>query len=138
MLCNTIKSLKPPAKGRTEVSDTKRAGLRFRLSSSGKAVWMYEKRVKGGPKRKHTLGAWPEPISLSRARALALEIEAEAAQGIDRVALAYEEQLAKEVAQSSALSVIQVQNGDGRLNTHSLMFSIGPWANCASLTCKEP
>jgi hypothetical protein len=54
-----LRSLKPPNAGRIEVSDTKRKGLRFRLSSKGKAVWMYEKRVKGGPKRKHTLGTWP-------------------------------------------------------------------------------
>ncbi len=80
-----LKALKAPTSGRIEVSDTKRAGLRFRLSASGNAVWMYEKRVKGGPKRKHTLGAWPEPVSLSQARAMALEIEAEAAKGIDRV-----------------------------------------------------
>jgi hypothetical protein len=73
-----LKSLKPPASGRLEVSDTKRVGLRFRLSASGRATWMFEKRVKGGPKRKHTLGVWPEPTSLSQARAIALEIEAEA------------------------------------------------------------
>jgi integrase len=103
-----LRALKPPASGRKEYSDTKRAGLRFRLSSSGNAVWMYEKRVKGGQKRKHTLGAWPEPVSLSQARAMALEIEAEAAQGIDRLALAEEARIAKESARSSALSVRQV------------------------------
>jgi integrase len=103
-----LKSLKAPSVGRLEVSDTKRAGLRLRLYATGKAIWMYEKRVKGGPKRKHTLGAWPEPVSLKRARALALELEAEAAQGIDRVALNVAEQLEREAAQSSALSVRQV------------------------------
>ncbi len=103
-----LKSLKAPSVGRLEVSDTKRAGLRLRLYATGKAIWMYEKRVKGGQKRKHTLGAWPEPVSLTRARALALELEAEAAQGIDRVALNVAEQLEREAAQSSALSVRQV------------------------------
>lgn len=103
-----LKSLKPPESGRLEVSDTKRVGLRFRLSASGKSVWMYEKRVKGGLKRKHTLGAWPEPVSLSQARAMALEIEAEAARGIDRVAIAEADKLAAEAAKSSALSVRQV------------------------------
>ena len=53
-------------------------------------VWMYEKRVRGGPKRKQTLVTWPV-VSLSEARSLALEIEAEASQGIDRVALQQEE-----------------------------------------------
>ena len=103
-----LKSLENPEHGRLEVSDTRRPGLRFRLSASGKASWMYEKRVKGGIKRKHTFGAWPTPVSLSAARAMALEIEAEAAQGIDRVATAKAERLEKEVAKSRALSVREV------------------------------
>lgn len=100
----------PPDEGRIEVSDTERKGLRFRLSSSGKAVWMYEKRVKGGPKRKHTLGEWPKPVSLSDARARALEIEAEAAQGIDRIAIAEqqrEEQRRKQSSEHSVEEIIQ-------------------------------
>lgn len=105
-----LRSLKPPETGRLEVSDVKRVGLRFRLSASGKATWMYEKRVKGGLKRKHTLGTWPEQVSLSAARAMALEIEAEAAKGIDRVAIAQAEKLAVEAARSKALSVRQVLN----------------------------
>lgn len=48
---------------------------------------MYEKRVHGGPKRKHSLGTWPA-ISLATARSVALEIQAEAERGIDRVAIA--------------------------------------------------
>lgn len=115
-----LKSLKPLASGRLEVSDTKRAGLRFRLSSTGKAVWMYEKRVRGGPKRKHTLGSWPEPLSLSQARSMALEIEAEAAQGIDRIALAEAETLAAEVAQSTAQSIRQVLDAYDKLHLSSL------------------
>jgi integrase len=115
-----LKSLKAPDTGRLEVSDSKRAGLRFRLSATGKAVWMYEKRVKGGPKRKHTLGAWPEPVGLSQARSMALEIEAEAARGIDRVALAEAELLATEAAQSTALSVRQVLNVYDKLHLSSL------------------
>lgn len=103
-----LKSLKAPDKGRIEVSDTKRVGLRFRLSSSGRASWMFEKRVKGGTKRKHTLGAWPEPVSLGAARAMALEIEAEAARGIDRVEIARAERISAESAKSKALSVRQV------------------------------
>lgn len=66
---------------------------------------MYEKRVKGGLKRKHTFGAWPEPVSLSDARALALEIEAEAAKGIDRVLIAQAAQIEAETAKVNALSV---------------------------------
>jgi integrase len=103
-----LKSLKPPASGRLEVSDTKRVGLRFRLSASGRTAWMFEKRVRGGQKRKHTLGAWPEPVSLAQARAMALEIEAEAAKGIDRIEAAQSEKFARESAKSKALSVRQV------------------------------
>lgn len=46
---------------------------------------MFEKRIKGGVKRKHTLGHYPT-ISLAKARELALALEAEATLGIDRVA----------------------------------------------------
>lgn len=91
-----------------EVSDTRRPGLRFRLSSSGKATWMFEKRIKGGAKRKHTFGSWPDPISLATARSMALEIEAEAARGIDRVAIARSNKLQAEAAKSAALSVRDV------------------------------
>jgi integrase len=103
-----LESLTPPEAGRLEVSDTERKGLRFRLSSTGKAVWMYEKRVKGGPKRKHTLGQWPKPVGLSEARKMALEIEAEAAQGIDRIANAEAERREKKRLQASTLTVSQV------------------------------
>lgn len=92
-----LKSLTPPEAGRIEVSDAKRKGLRFRLSASGRGVWMYEKRIKGGSKRKFTLGPWPA-VSLADARAQALELEAEAARGVDRVA----EQRAAEVEAEAA------------------------------------
>ena len=105
-----LKTLKPPSEdvGRIEVSDTGRPGLRFRLSSSGRASWVFEKRVKGGAKRKHTFGAWPEPITLAMARSMALEIEAEAVRGIDRVAIAKADKLAEEAAKSSQLTVRKV------------------------------
>ena len=115
-----LKSLEAPASGRLEVSDTKRVGLRFRLAASGRASWMFEKRVKGGLKRKHTLGGWPEPVSLSQARALALEIEAEAARGVDRVAIAESDRLNAETARSKALSVRQVLEIYDRLHLSGL------------------
>lgn len=115
-----LKSLKPPEFGRLEVSDTERKGLRFRLSSSGKAVWMYEKRVKGGPKRKHTLGAWPKPVSLSDARSRALEIEAEAGQGIDRIAIAEEQLRANKHRQASLMTVREVIEVYDNLHLSSL------------------
>lgn len=114
-----LRSLKAPDTGRIEVSDTKRKGLRFRLSSKGKAVWMYEKRVKGGLKRKHTLGTWPA-VSLSNARATALEIEAEAAQGIDRVVNAETQRLEIEAARAGLSTVQQVIDFYNKLHLSNL------------------
>lgn len=108
-----LKSLKAPESGRVEISDTKRLGLRLRHYAptvafpKGKAVWMYEKRVKGGKKRKHTFGNWPT-ITLSDARAKALELEAEAAQGVDRIAIAKQEQLEAEAASAGLTTVREV------------------------------
>ena len=87
-----------------EYSDTKRAGLRFRISCTGRATWLYEKRVKNGPKRRHTLGTWPA-VGLSEARAKALELEAEASKGIDRVAIAETNRKAAELAAASVVTV---------------------------------
>lgn len=115
-----LRSLTPPEAGRLEVSDTERRGLRFRLSASGKAVWMYEKRVKGGPKRKHTLGAWPRPVSLSEARARALEIEAEAGRGVDRIALAEAELRASKHLRDNILTVREVFEVYDRLHLSNL------------------
>ena len=80
-----LKSLKPSDK-RIEVSDTVRRGLRFRLTPTGHATWSYEKRVKGGEKRKHALGEYPL-VGIKEARQLAAEIQVEADAGIDRVVL---------------------------------------------------
>lgn len=115
-----LRSLKPPETGRLEVSDQKRVGLRFRLSASGKATWMYEKRVKGGEKRKHTFGAWPEPISLSVAREMALELEAEAARGIDRVSDARAAKVVAEANAAAAMSTREVLDLYTKLHLSSL------------------
>ena len=104
-----IRNIDAPAAGRLEVSDAKRPGLRLRVSPQGKKVWMFEKRVKGGSKRKHTLGTWPG-VSLADARAIALEIEVEAGRGIDRVADERTKKLADEAARASMLSVREVIN----------------------------
>lgn len=90
-----LESIKRPQDGRLTFSDTLRPGLHLRVGTQ-KASWMYEKRVKGGRPRKHTLGAYctwtasgqrgPIKMTLGQARALALEIDAESSKGIDRVA----------------------------------------------------
>ena len=102
-----LRNLKPPDEGRIEVSDTKRKGLRMRVSAKGGYVWMYEKRVKDGPKRKHTLGSWPA-LSLADAREVALEIEAEARRGVDRIAIANQRKLDAEASKASTSSIQQV------------------------------
>ena len=95
-----LRSVKTPDTGRLEISDTKRKGLRFRLSNTGSAVFMYEKRIKGGPKRKHTLGSWPG-YTLSQARADTLTLEVEAAQGIDRIKISEEKKISDQNKQKS-------------------------------------
>ena len=79
-----LRSLKPPTKGRTVITDTERAGLRFRITASGSASFLLEKKIKGGKRRAFTLGTYPN-MSLAAARAEALRIEIEAQSGVDRI-----------------------------------------------------
>nr|WP_171116871.1 tyrosine-type recombinase/integrase [Ruegeria sp. HKCCA5463] len=79
---------------------------------------MYEKRVKGGAKRKHTFGTYctwsatgkreDGAIGLGEARALALEIEAEAARGFDRVLEAQQARRDQERAAATAQTLQDV------------------------------
>ena len=100
-----LKSLKPPEAGRLEISDTRCIGLRFRLSAHGKATWIYEKRIRGGKKRKFPLGTWPKPTTLSKARETAFEILVEANKGIDRIEVAEREQQRLKAEQASLTTV---------------------------------
>lgn len=100
-----LKSLRPDPDKRIEISDTKCPGLRFRLTSNGRATWMFEKRVKDGPKRKHTLGVWPAALGLSDARKVAREIAVGADKGIDRIA---EREAAKARAAEEAAKLVTV------------------------------
>ncbi len=100
-----LKSLDPPEVGRIEISDAQCVGLRFRLSSKGKATWVYEKRIRGGRKRKFALGTWPKPTSLSEARKMAFEILVEANKGIDRIDIAERERRERLTEQASLTTV---------------------------------
>jgi integrase len=102
-----LRNLNPPESDRLEISDTQRKGLRIRISPTGSKVWMFEKRVKGGPKRKHTIGTWPA-VSLAEAREIALEIEAEARRGVDRVALEQERRQEAEAAKAGLSTIREV------------------------------
>ncbi len=115
-----LRSLTLPESGRIEVSDTKRTGLRFRLYASGKATWMYEKRIKGGVKRKHTFGTWPEQVSLSDARKMALELELEASKGIDRVENARRQKTDAERAKAQVKTLRSVLDAYSELHLSTL------------------
>lgn len=95
-----LRAVKPPATGRTVLSDTEREGLRFRLTSNGRASWLFQKQVKGGQRLGITLGSYPA-MTLSQARAAAIEIQIEAERGIDRIAMA---KAAKAQAEAEALA----------------------------------
>jgi len=114
-----VESIAPPESGRIEVSDTHRLGLRLRVSANGKKVWVFEKRIKGGPKRKHTLGPYPT-ISLSDARSRAAELELEALRGIDRVEAEREERAAAAHRKLHARTVEEVLNAYSRLHLQNL------------------
>lgn len=112
-----LESVKPPAAGRDTYSDTARPGLHLRVGQR-KASWVFEKRIKGGNKRKHTLGtycAWGTDgkriegtVSLADARRAALDIEGEAVRGIDRIAEAKAARIAAESAAASIKTVEEV------------------------------
>lgn len=103
-----LKTVQPPEDGRIEIADAKRPGLALRVYSNGRRVWMYEKRVKGGKKRKHTLGEYPRPVSLADARREAQDIAAEAARGHDRIKSAGDARKAADAAAASKVSVRDV------------------------------
>ena len=115
----TIESLDLPKVGRIEIADTVRTGLRLRVASTGRKSWVFEKRVKNGPKRKITLGTYPA-LSLANARKRANEIEVEAQQGIDRVEVAKEERLAKEAAKAALVPVREVLEAYNALHLSKL------------------
>lgn len=71
---------------RYDVADSKRVGLRLRVSTAGVKTWVFVKRIRGeSVLRSHTLGRFPA-ISLSEAREKALTLEKEAVEGVDRKA----------------------------------------------------
>ena len=118
-----LKSIPIPETGRVEGRDTKRPGLTLRIYASGRKVWHFEKRVKGGPKRKHKLGEYPQPVGLSQARALALDIASTANKGIDEAAEAKEAKLREEAAR--ALRDKIARSIRDLAQTERLVFSVG-------------
>jgi len=78
-----ISSLKAPASGRIEVSDTRCVGLALRVAASGAKSWCFRFRVRGAasPSRV-TLGTYPD-IGLGKAREQASAMRSTVAAGGD-------------------------------------------------------
>lgn len=114
-----VDGLSPPQQDRLEISDTVRLGLRLRVAPTGRKVWLYEKRVKGGVKRKHTLGPYPQ-VRVSDARKLAAELELEAMRGIDRIEETRRSKDKEEAARLSRASVRDVLDSYEQLHLSTL------------------
>lgn len=100
---------------RFDVSDSLRVGLRIRVSPAGNKTWMFEKRIRGGQLRSHTLGRFPV-ISLSEAREKAIVLEKEAMEGKDRKAISSKNQTVREVlTEYDAAHLFQLRTRKERL-----------------------
>jgi len=89
------------------------------VTPAGGKTWIYEKRIKGGPKRKHTLGPYPQ-VSISSARTQAAELELEAIRGLDRVSEEHKAKLEAEEKRLSRTSVSEVLAVYDRLHLKNL------------------
>ncbi|HEY6335066.1 MAG TPA: Arm DNA-binding domain-containing protein, partial [Alphaproteobacteria bacterium] len=81
-----LATVKPPATGRLQITDTEAPGLMFRLTGKGIASWSIRYRPKGAMRRRATYGTYPS-IKLADARQRAKDIDAAAGKGIDLVEL---------------------------------------------------
>ncbi|WP_407492065.1 tyrosine-type recombinase/integrase [Pseudooceanicola sp. MF1-13] len=105
-----VRSAKAEVGQRLDISDEAQRGLRLRVSPDPsrpdgmRRVWAAEVRVKAGPKRKITLGEYPE-MSLAAARNLAAEIRVEARNGIDRIGEAEKARAAKAADEARKVTV---------------------------------
>jgi integrase len=74
-----LRSVKPPAAGRIEISDTRCAGLAFRITAANVKSWSFRFRATGRLLRA-TIGHYPA-IGLTAARAVADKMRSEVASG---------------------------------------------------------
>jgi len=74
-----LRSVKPPAAGRLEISDARCAGLVFRITANGAQSWSYRYRSAGRVMRA-TIGTYPA-IGLAGARSAADDMRREVAKG---------------------------------------------------------
>jgi len=65
-----VRALKPPATGRTEITDTRCRGLVLRVTITGEKSWAFRYRTPAGRSMRFTIGKYPD-IGLADARAAA-------------------------------------------------------------------
>jgi integrase len=83
---STIKGLRPPANGRTEIADLRCAGLAFRITAAGIRSWCFRFRdPQSGKDARSTIGHYPD-ISLGDARTAADALRAKVATGVNPIA----------------------------------------------------
>ena len=105
-----IRSINPDSLRRIEICDTERVGLRFRMSPTGHASWIYQKKIKGGKRRGCKMGTYPI-MSLKEARSSALLMQIDAERGIDSVQLEKDNKKfleAKRLAEKSVLDILNL------------------------------
>jgi len=88
LTARTLATIKPPATGRLDLTDSDVPGLKFRMTQNGVSTWSLQVRI-GGEKRRFTIGKYPT-VGLSEARERARELRAEAKQGRDPIRQARE------------------------------------------------
>jgi hypothetical protein len=107
-----IRSIPPPAQGRTEIADLKATGLAFRVTSTGLRSWCFRFRdPKSGKTSRATIGPYPT-VSLSVARQRAETMRAQVTGGENPVELRRRERRAAATRTFQALA-------DRYLNEHA-------------------
>jgi len=100
-----LKALKPPQTGRTEISDGKVPGLKFRLTSNGRASWSVQVNMEGR-KRRFTIGEYPA-IGISEARKRAQRYRVDAQDGHDPIVVKREELRVKKADARTVFDAIE-------------------------------
>ncbi|CTQ63682.1 Putative prophage CPS-53 integrase [Roseibium album] len=89
-----LRRIKPPAVGRSELSDKTVPGLKFRITANGRKTWSVQVNI-DGHKRRFTIGEYPT-VGLAEARKEALRLRVEAYHGRDPIKERREKRKARE------------------------------------------
>jgi integrase len=96
-----LRNLKPPARGRIELRDTRVRGLTLRMTANGAATWSVRALHRDGKHTRVSLGDYPA-VSLAEARKLALDALARIHKGEDPVAEKKAERAARKAMATEA------------------------------------